>query len=349
MKIKPGEIWKEKDRILLDVRTPAEYGKGHIPNAINLPLFSDEERIIVGTLYKQENPEAALIKGLEFVGPKMSEFVKEVKRIAPDRKIMIHCWRGGQRSGSMAWLLRMAGNDVLVIEGGYKAYRNFIQNQFVKKKIKLLILGGKTGCGKTNLLKNLAQQGEQVIDLEGIAAHKGSAFGGLGVLEQPSVEQFENNLYEAFRVLNQEAIVWVENENRTIGKIFIPEGFWMQMRNAPLLNLERSLAVRKAIILEQYGHFPIEALKTSFEKIKKRLGGQHLNAALEALDKKDLGKAVEIALFYYDKAYQYYLDKNKAPVIINLATGEDSDRKKDQLVVKHLLEQSKLPSIKAVF
>lgn len=338
MKIKASALWSQQKRVLLDVRTPAEYEKGHIPGAINFPLFTNEERVIVGTLYKQESPETAMIKGLELVGPKMSLFVQKAKALAPNKQLIVHCWRGGKRSGSMAWLLRMAGYDVYTIEGGYKAYRNFIQQAFKTITLRLLVLGGRTGCAKTELLKDLATKGEQVIDLEGLAHHKGSAFGALGEVNQPTTEQFENNLFEQFQRINLNRIVWVENENKVLGKVSIPEGFWKQMKQAPLFNLARPLAIRKEIIRAQYGHFPITALKTAFEKIKKRLGGQNLNIALEALDQNDLSKAIEIALYYYDKAYQHYLEKNTAPLITKYESQESI--RDDSKIVEELRKWS---------
>ncbi|MFT5166724.1 MAG: tRNA 2-selenouridine synthase [Saprospiraceae bacterium] len=334
MKIKVFQIWSDPDSVLFDVRTPSEFRQGHIPGAHNFPLFSDEERAIVGTLYKQQGKEEAMIKGLEFVGPKMSKFVKKAKKLAAGKKIVIHCWRGGKRSESMGWLLGLAGNEVSIIEGGYKAYRNYFKEQLEKLPLKIIVLGGRTGCGKTIILKALAEKGEQVIDLEGLACHKGSAFGALGESEQPTTEQFENDLYAVFRQLDPGSPIWVENENRSTGKVFIPEGFWKQMKAAPVINLERPFEQRKEIILEQYGQFSILQLKDSFIKIQKRLGGQNLNAALEALDQNDLPGAIAIALHYYDKAYQYYLDNNQAPKIHQMVIkNEGVEEIADKLIV----------------
>jgi tRNA 2-selenouridine synthase len=313
MKIQPAKIWTDESQVILDVRTPAEFAKGHIPNALNFPLFSDEERKVVGTIYKQKSAEEALVKGLEFVGPKMSGFVTDVEQLTLGKKMLIHCWRGGKRSESLSWLLKLAVNKVSTLSGGYKAYRNFAAQDFLEKQLKMKILSGKTGCGKTEILHALREQGEQVIDLEGLANHKGSAFGALGEQEQPTTEQFENNLYEAFRQIDPERTVWVENENRLVGKVFIPEGFWKQMKASPLINLERPISERVDIIMRHYGDFSTEGLKTAFGKIKKRLGGQNYQAAILALNENDLKTAIKIALYYYDKAYQYYLDKNESP------------------------------------
>lgn len=297
------------DRPLIDVRTPAEFAKGHIPGAFNLPLFTDEERAVVGTAYKQESPEEALLKGLDFVGPKMRAFVERTEQIAKDRKVVIHCWRGGRRSESMGWLLQLAGFDVWTIKGGYKAYRNHILRSFEEPSLPLIVLGGYTGSGKTDVLKALASRGEQVIDLEGLANHKGSAFGALGEDGQPSVEQFENNLYEAFRACDPGRRVWVEDESQSIGRVYIPVGFWRQMRQSPVFFLDIPREERIRYLIESYARFPKEELAMSFTRIRKRLGGQHLQSALAAVDAGDAAGAAEIGLQYYDKAYRFGLSK----------------------------------------
>jgi len=306
-----------ENRVVLDVRTPAEYEAGHIPGAISFPLFTNEERVIIGTLYKQVNPEAAFLKGLDFVGPKMSSFVSEAQKFSVTKKLCLHCWRGGKRSGSMAWLLRSAGYNVTVIPGGYKGYRRMCRNAFNSKAYPLRMLGGRTGCGKTVILHEIAKQ-EQIVDLEGLANHKGSAFGALGELPQPTVEQFENNLYHVLSQQDLSRPIWLENESRSIGRVFIPDGFWKQIKAAPLINIERTFDERVQILVDVYaGHKPADLLR-SFENIRKRLGGQHVKAAAVALEKNDFTTAAAIALRYYDKAYQYMLDNNPSPEITML-------------------------------
>ncbi len=184
-------------RPLLDVRSPGEYAQGHVPGALSFPLFSDAERATVGTIYKQQSRDLALETGLELVGPKLGGFVREARTLAPQGQVVVHCWRGGQRSGSMAWLLRQGGLDVWTLEGGYKAYRTWVLAELAAQQYSLYIIGGRTGTGKTKILHALRQMGEQVVDLEGLACHKGSAFGFIGELPQPTVEQFENDLHAA--------------------------------------------------------------------------------------------------------------------------------------------------------
>jgi len=305
MQIDVAQLFLEREEYaVVDVRTLAEYDHGHIPGAINLPLFSNEERAKVGTIYKKKNPEAAMLQGLEYVGPKMADFVRKSKKLIPGRKAIIHCWRGGKRSASMSWLLNFSGFDTKTLEGGYKAYRRHILQAFFNRKLPIILLSGYTGSGKTDILKALQYSGEQVIDLEGLAHHKGSTFGALGQEEQPQVEQFENNLYEVFSKLDFEKRVWVEGESKSIGRVFIPDGFWNQMLEAPMIDLVIPQKVRVNRLVREYADFPKEELEGAFERIQKRLGGQNLKAAREAIKSGDFFEAASIALYYYDKAYE---------------------------------------------
>ncbi|HEY1025301.1 MAG TPA: rhodanese-like domain-containing protein, partial [Sphingobacteriaceae bacterium] len=137
---------------VIDVRTPAEFQQGHIPGAFNIPLFTNEERVMVGTTYKQKSREEAILTGFELVGPKWADFIRHALRIAPGKKIAVHCWRGGMRSGAMAWALNLYGFDVILLEGGYKKFRNWVLNKF-HDKLAIAMLGGLTGSGKTQVLK----------------------------------------------------------------------------------------------------------------------------------------------------------------------------------------------------
>ncbi|MEQ8703670.1 MAG: tRNA 2-selenouridine(34) synthase MnmH [Phaeodactylibacter sp.] len=291
---------------LLDVRTPAEFEEAHIPGAQNLPLFSNEERAEVGTLYKQVSPRKAFLRGLDFVGPNMRTLVEEAERMAPSGKVQLHCWRGGQRSSSVGWLLDLSGFEVQVIKGGYKAYRTWVQAALSEVQAPLLIVGGPTGAGKTEVLQALQAAGEQIIDLEGLAHHKGSTFGALGEEPQPTVRQFENDLWHAYQQLDPNRRIWLENESRAIGRVYLPERFWQVMAEAPLFSLEVSLEHRLDRLVRQYANFSDAQLAEAFKRIRKRLGGQHLNAALQALEERNYREAAEIALAYYDKAYQHY-------------------------------------------
>ena len=324
------------ERTILDVRTPAEFEKGHIPGAKNLPLFSDEERAEVGTLYKQVSPEKAFLRGLDLAGAKMSWYVKEAFRLAPGRKAAVHCWRGGKRSSSLATLLAFSGFEVEVLEGGYKAYRNHVLGQFGERKSRFIVLGGKTGSGKTEVLSHLAQLGEQVIDLEALANHKGSAFGALGEAPQPTVEQFENDIFERFDLMNNNQRIWVENESRSIGKLFIPQGLWEQMKSSTLFYLDVPFEVRIERLIVDYASYPKEELEQSLLKIERRMGGQQVKEALEAFTRHDLQKATGIALSYYDKTYSHATGQGNFSNIIEFPL----DKMDAPAVAKQLIESA---------
>lgn len=316
MKLAPQQFLLLKDEVpVLDVRSPGEYAHGHIPGVISFPLFSDEERAVVGTAYKQQGRDIAFELGLRFVGPKMEDFVKSARKIARDGRLGVHCWRGGQRSGAMAWLLRQAGLDVQTLDGGYKAYRQCVLEGFGEADLQIVIVGGSTGSGKTKILHALKNAGEQIIDLEGIAHHKGSAFGFIGELPQPTVEQFENNLYEAIRNTSPARKVWLENESRSIGRVYIPDAFWAKMKKAPLMNVRIPLEARVNNLLEDYVLTDKADLEIAFRRIEKKLGGLKLKQAIEFLEQDEYEPAARIALEYYDKTYQYGLETNPSPDI----------------------------------
>lgn len=304
------------EAVVFDVRTPAEYAEGHIPGAINLPLFSDDERARVGTLYKQKGPDHALMEGLAIVGPRMKSMAEDAATEADGRDIIVHCWRGGKRSESVGWLLDFAGLQVKVVEGGYKAYRRYCAGTLDLFDLKLIVLGGRTGSRKTEILRALADAGEQVIDLEGLANHKGSAFGWIGEAPQPSTQQFENELFDEVVKLDHTRRIWVENESKHIGRVYLPDRFWERMKASPLIHLDVPIDIRIDHLVSLYaGDDNRQELHRSFQKIRKRLGGQHLNTAIEALESDDLRKAAEVALVYYDKTYDYNLSVNESPAI----------------------------------
>lgn len=296
---------------IIDVRSPMEYKSGHIIGSENLYLFDDDERAEVGTIYKQIGKDKAIEKGLEIVGSRMSGIVKKAKKISPEKKIGVYCARGGMRSESIAWLLSISGFEVFRLIGGYKSYRNYLEFTVSNMGQNVKLISGATGSGKTEILKILKSKGEQIIDLEGIASHKGSAFGALGLLPQPTTETFMNILYEELLTMDSSRTIWVENESKMIGSVFIPDAFFSIMKNASILSIDVPMESRINRILEQYGCFDKEQLKISMNKISKRLGGDNLKNAIDAIDDGNLYDAVKIALTYYDKAYRMATEKNK--------------------------------------
>ena len=295
---------------VIDVRAPHEFQQGHIPGAINIPLFDDHERKVVGTTYKQVNKEAAMYAGLEFAGKKLVELAKKGEHIAGKNKtLLVHCWRGGMRSKSMVWLFETMGLSCYLLEGGYKTYRSYVR-EVLAYPLNLVVIGGRTGSGKTAILHHLKKLGEQVIDLEGLANHKGSAFGALGEADQPSTEQFENELSSVIQVLEAEKVSWIEDESRNVGKCVIPGELYSRMKEASLFFLDISREQRALHLVEDYARYDQEALKACILKIEKRLGGDRTQEALEAIGRKDFYQTAMITLHYYDKAYMYSLEKN---------------------------------------
>jgi len=293
---------------LFDVRSPSEFAQGHIPGALTFPLLSDNERHEVGIIYKQRGKDDAVLEGLRFIGPKMAEFVEKAKLIAPEKRIVLYCQRGGMRSSSMAWLIKTAGFSLQTLKGGYKEYRKNVL-QFLQSPFPFLVLAGPTGSGKTEILKRLRNAGEQVIDLEGLANHKGSSFGSLGELPQPSMEFFENQLAHQLACMDLTKTIWIENESRKIGIIVLNNVFWEGMQSAPFVALNPSLNLRVQQLVNDYGKFSKENLSAALMRIGKKLGPQHLKAALEDLENNKLDAVAEKALVYYDKTYQFGLSK----------------------------------------
>jgi len=333
--INPNEFLEKSDGIpVIDVRAPKEFLRGHIPDAINLPLFDDEERKEVGTLYKKSGKEASLLLSLDIVGPKLSYFVKTARKLSPDREILIHCWRGGMRSANMAWLFETADFKVFVLNGGYKAYRKYIR-QKIGEEANLIVVGGKTGCGKSEVLNYLAKAGEQVLDLENIAHHKGSAFGDLGQEKQPTNEQFENNLFQAWQKLDLNLPVWIEDESRGIGTVSIPEPLYNKIRQSPVIFLDVEKEIRIIRLVKEYALFDPALLEAAILRINKKLGGLNTKQAIEALFNKDFNTAASILLTYYDKAYLKGLSMREQKKVFKLELHKDNSALNMQLVVEY--------------
>jgi len=292
--------------VAFDVRSPGEYSQGRIPGAINLPLFTNEERAEVGTKYKQCGKDAAVELGLGLVGPKLASFVATAKRECPNTVAKVHCWRGGMRSSSMAWLLSTAGFKTVTLRGGYKAFRKWVL-QKLSQPLNLLVLGGLTGAGKTAILHALREKGEQILDLEDLACHRGSAFGVMG--QQPTNEQFENEIAIALQSLDLSRQIWVEDESRMIGRCKVPDALFAAMRQQPLVMLERPKSERVAKLLADYSQAPRQSLIEAVERLQRRLGGARSKQIIQLIHENQLPQAVELLLDYYDAAYRHSLSR----------------------------------------
>ena len=227
------------------------------------------------------------------------------------------------RSEAMAWLFSLGDIEVKVLEGGYKSYRRHILGSLAEKR-KMIVLGGMTGSSKTHILRYLKSSGQQIIDLEKLANHKGSAFGALGQLTQPSTEQFANILFNDWKKLNRDLPLWVEDESRNIGSIFMPDRFYLNMQDTPSIVLVMDIKTRLPRLMEEYSAFPKESLKASVLKISKTTWGEIMTRdAINAVETGDFAKAIEIVLYYYDKAYMFGLKKKKSANIIYVNTDTD--------------------------
>ncbi|NEP18002.1 MAG: tRNA 2-selenouridine(34) synthase MnmH [Leptolyngbya sp. SIO4C1] len=328
------DFWQAPGTIL-DVRSPSEYQRGHLPGAISFPLFSDEERAAVGTCYKQQGREAAVELGLEFVGPKLVDFVRQAKALTAKKQVRVHCWRGGMRSGSMAWLLETDGFEVATLAGGYKAYRRWVR-QVLAKPQAIIVLGGMTGTAKTEILHALRHYGEQVLDLEGLANHRGSSYGALGLPPQPSTEQYENLIAAQWRDFQPQQPVWIEAESRRVGTCRVPDEVMTQMEQAHTLEITRTVEERLALLVKLYGQADTEELVAATERVRKRLGGQRTQAAVQHIRAGNLKAAVEIVLTYYDRTYRYDLERRNLTIPQVEVTGQDPDKS-----AQHLLETVK--------
>jgi len=324
---------QSKHHLTLDVRSEGEFSYGHIPHATNLPLFNNEERKIVGTTYKQQSRNEAILAGLDIVGKKMGDFIRFVQPLIKENKVFVHCWRGGMRSGSMAWLLNLFGYDVFVLKGGYKSYRHHVLD-VVGTKFRFMVLGGKTGSGKTLVLGELKATGEQVVDLEALANHKGSAFGALGQQPQPSTEQFENILAENLNQFDTQKIVWLEDESRSIGKVFLNLNLWNNKQQSPLLIIDLPVEIRLKKLATEYGIFSQEELKAAFGNIIRRLGNEQWKNAIVALEQKKFEEAARIALYYYDKAYETGITMKETKDIYRFVFDEFDERKIAEVLIQ---------------
>jgi tRNA 2-selenouridine synthase len=328
--------------VVIDVRSPSEYAHAHIPNAVNIALFNDEERKVVGTTYKQQSREDAIKIGLDYFGPKMRGVVEKVEEMVKgywlevtsfDKgvsytnsklnneanpklettepvTVLVHCWRGGMRSAAVAWLLDLYGFKVYILNGGYKAFRNFVLEQFTKA-YNFNIIGGYTGSGKTYLLEAIEKSGKTTIDLEGIASHKGSALGALGMPTQPTQEMFENKLaLELFEKSNLNIAsettancIWLEDESQRIGLIKIPDALWKSMRSSVVYFLDIPFEERLQFLTKEYGLHKKEELVNAGIRIQKRLGGLETKNYINYLLENNFTEAFRILLVYYDKHY----------------------------------------------
>lgn len=298
---------------VVDVRSEGEFETGHIKDAINVPILNNQERVAVGTDYKQKGQAEAIKTGFRLVGPRLLDIINQAEKVSPAKELLVHCWRGGMRSNNFCQFVGMAGIKTHALKGGYKVFRQKALESFAKP-MNLVLLTGCTGSGKSEIIRALKASGQQVLDLETLASHKGSAFGGLFMNPQPTNEQFQNDLFEEINQLDPQKQIWVEDESIAIGHIFLPRDFWLQMNASSLVQLQVDKEVRVRRLVEEYGKADKDEFLAIMSKIVKRLGGQHFNTAKQKLMEDDMPAVMEVLLTYYDKAYLHSIDKRKDKV-----------------------------------
>ena len=321
---------------VFDVRSPGEYIHAHIPGAYSLPLFSDEERKVVGTIYKQQGKQKAIKTGLDYFGVKMKQMVEEVEAIikksgATEKGkalfqegteapvVLVHCWRGGMRSAGVAWLLDLYGFNVYTLVGGYKAYRRWVIEVF-NQPYKMKVLGGYTGSNKTGVLETMESKGLPVINLEKLAHHKGSAFGGIGQEPQPTQEMFENRLATCLAQfspgIGTNEPCWIEDESQRIGVLTIPHPLWRTLRQQTVFFIDIPFEERLAFIIAHYGSLNKEKLVNAIIRIQKRLGPLETKTAIGFILEENIRDAFRILLTYYDKTYNKSMLNRENPELL---------------------------------
>ncbi|MFO7620421.1 MAG: tRNA 2-selenouridine(34) synthase MnmH [Bacteroidales bacterium] len=310
---------------VIDVRSPGEFAAGHIPGAVNIPLFDDRERETVGITYRKEGRIQAILRGLEIAGPSLSSKLRHALEISGGEKLLVYCWRGGMRSEAMGWLFSTGDIETEILLEGYKSYRQHILKSFSERK-KVMVLGGFTGSGKTDILNYLSGSGHQIIDLERLANHRGSAFGALGQPEQPTTEHFANLLFREWKNISKEDPVWIEDESRNIGSVFMPENFYLNLQQSQVVMLMMDPGKRIPRLLREYAACSPDDLKASVIKINRRIGGEKTKEIMNAIGTGDLVRAIESILDYYDRAYQYGIRKKVQEKVIYVYTDTDDVR-----------------------
>eukprot|EP00127_Corallochytrium_limacisporum_P006566 Clim_evm38s230 gene=Clim_evmTU38s230 len=303
--------------VCFDVRSPIEFKKSHYPPAVNVPLFTDSERAEVGTIFKTLGRQQALHQGLEFVRPKMEQYLHWAKENSEDgrKHIYMYCARGGMRSGSLAWYFSQCGLKVTLLDGGYKAYRERVRAELRQVSLPpFVMLSGPTGCGKSLVLRHLQlKRGQQMLDLEALANHRGSVFGSLFLGSQPTQAMFENVLLEQLLDLDVNIPTWCEAEGGRIGIISVDKNVLEHMTTSPLMfRLEIDREERKKIIMEEYGppnDNPMDqawqvSILQCIDQIKKRLGGKLHKELTEQIKAGDWEQTVLELLDYYDRTYR---------------------------------------------
>ncbi len=295
---------------IIDVRSPGEFAEDHIPGSINCPVLNDEERIKVGTIYKQVSAFEAKKVGAALVAKNIGEHIEQLF-LDKDKnwRPLITCWRGGNRSGSMTHILNKIGWHAAQLDGGYKSYRQFVNASLpeIVTTLHFVIICGETGSGKSRLLQTMRNQGAQVLDLEEIACHRGSVLGGLPTQAQPAQKYFESQVWQQLRQFDPKHPIFVEAESKKIGNVHVPPALMERMRASPCLRVESSLQQRVEFLLDDYAHFTASPtkLKEQLLCLSTLYGKEKINNWCDLIDQDRLSELVEILLAtHYDPGYR---------------------------------------------
>jgi tRNA 2-selenouridine synthase len=319
---------RRQGALFVDVRSPAEFAEATIPGAINVPIFDNAERVEVGTLYKQTGRKDARRRGIEIVAPKIPRILQQVEEARPPDSppAVVFCWRGGARSLAITSFLNLAGIPARQLEGGHKSFRRRIIDYFEQTDFgRVLVVRGLTGVGKTLLLKRLEKEGYPVVDLEGLANHRGSAFGGLGLGEQPGQKMFEARLWERLSQCAGAGYLLTEGESRHIGRLVVPPRFHQAMQKERSLWVDASLDYRLKVILDDYPALDdlIAAFQPPLKALKERLGRQAVEELLVLLEKRAWQELTRrLMVDYYDPLYMHTCPAERVEIRVeNLETG----------------------------
>ena len=320
---------------IIDVRSPAEFALDHIPGSINLPVLNNEERIEIGTLYKQVSPFAAKKLGAAYVSRNIASHLENSLIDFPrEWHPLIYCWRGGERSGAFTHILNRIGWKAMQLENGYQGFRRIVIDGLdqAAKEFSFQVIAGMTGSGKTRILQEIGALGEQILDLEGLAIHRGSVLGNEPNIEQPSQKGFETNLWNAFNSLDRAKIVFVESESKKVGGLHIPDALMERIRNGQCIELRSSTQTRVSWLLREYHHFlsDTDSFKNKLSLLTSRYGKVQIEQWNKAIDAGNFdGLVEELLVMHYDPSYQSSIVRNfpqyRQDHFVQLQSDSDED------------------------
>jgi len=325
--------------LAVDVRTPLEHDEDHIPGSINVPLLTNEERVEIGILYKEAGPHAARVRGLELTAPRMPVMVAAIAGAAAGRQILVYCWRGGLRSRTVASILDLAGYQAVQLVGGYKAFRNHVLAYYepFRPPGPLVVIHGMTGIGKTTFLLGLKSELFTVIDLEGLACHRGSAFGELGRKQEISQKRFETLLWDALRKAPAGRPLLFEGESRRIGRLSLPGNMYEVMLDGIKIWCQASLETRVSRLVAEYGQPEYrDDMAAALRRIGKRLGGSKYKEIAGYLERWEIEPFTnELISHYYDKVY-YKIREWREDLILSLEDYTTAEEELERFIKKRI-------------